>query len=150
KEVTTAFPVNEAIGTLRPGAYVMTASAGTSVNEYQSSIATQWFIVSDLGLTAFSGRDGVHAFVRSLSDAQAQENVEVRLIARNNEVLASGKTDARGYVYFDGAFTRGEGGLQPAILVAQNGPEDYAFLDLTTAAFDLSDRGVKGREPPGP
>src|SRR5690606_40363794 len=27
---------------------------------------------------------------------------------------------------------------------------DYAFLDLTTSAFDLSDRGVKGREAPGP
>lgn len=150
KEVTTAFPVSEAIGALKPGAYVMTASAEKTSDEYRSSIATQWFIVSDLGLTAFSGRDGVHAFVRSLSDAEAQKNVEVRLIARNNEVLATAKTDDRGYVQFDAALARGEGGSQPAILVAQNGPTDYAFLDMTTAAFDLSDRGVKGREPSGP
>jgi len=149
-EVTTAFPVSEAIGALKPGVYVMTASAGLPANEYDSTVATQWFIVSDLGLTAFSGRDGVHAFVRSLADATAQKEVEVRLIARNNEVLATSKTDARGYAKFDAALARGEGGLQPAILVAQNGPTEYAFLDLTTAAFDLSDRGVKGREPPGP
>ncbi|MCV0368237.1 alpha-2-macroglobulin [Filomicrobium sp.] len=150
KEVTTAFPVNEAIGTLKPGAYVMTAQAATPTSDYQNTIATQWFIVSDLGLTAFSGRDGVHAFVRSLSEAHAVREVEVRLIARNNEVLATAKTDANGYVKFDGALARGEGGLQPAILVAQNGLSDYAFLDMTTAAFDLSDRGVKGREPSGP
>ena len=31
--------------------------------------ATQWFIVSDLGLTAFTGTDGIHGFVRSLTSA---------------------------------------------------------------------------------
>ncbi len=45
---------------------------------------------------------------------------------------------------------RGEGGLAPAILVAENGNGEYAFLDLSTNAFDLSDRGVKGRDAPGP
>ena len=41
--------------------------------------ATQWFIVSDLGLTAFSGNDGVHAFVRSLADRQPFAGVNVKL-----------------------------------------------------------------------
>ena len=35
-------------------------------NNYDS-LATQWFIVSDLGLTAFSGNDGIHVFVNSLA-----------------------------------------------------------------------------------
>ena len=35
-------------------------------------------------------------------------------------------------------------------LVAEGPTGDYAFLDLGTAAFDLSDRGVKGRDTSGP
>lgn len=149
KDVTTAFPVSEAIGALQPGVYVLTAKATEQSGENQNQLATQWFIVSDLGLTAFSGRDGVHAFVRSLSQTAPIAEATVRLVARNNEVLATAQTDVSGHVTFDGALARGEGGLQPAILVAQSDTGGYAFLDLTTDAFDLSDRGVKGRAAPG-
>ena len=34
------------------------------------SLSTQWFIVSDLGLTAFSGNDGIHVFVNALSSTE--------------------------------------------------------------------------------
>ena len=70
--------------------------------------------------------------------------MEVRLIARNNEVLATKKTDALGVATFDPGLARGEGGLAPGLVVATEGA-DYGFLDLGTAAFDLTDRGVKGR-----
>ena len=40
--------------------------------------------------------------------------------------------------------------MSPAMLVAQTKQGDYAFLDLTSPAFDLSDRGVTGRATPGP
>ena len=65
-------------------------------------------------------------------------------------MLATAKTDERGYAKFDAAITKGEGGTAPAILVAEKGAGEYAFLDLTLNAFDLSDRGVKGRDPAGP
>ncbi len=150
-EVTTALPIGEAVPELKPGSYVITAkaTASTKREDGDDNLSTQWFIVSDLGLTAFSGEDGVAAFVRSLSDAKPVAGVAVRLVARNNEVLATATSDASGLVRFDGGLARGEGGAQPAILVAEKGAGDYAFLDLTTAAFDLSDRGVKGRDSPG-
>ena len=44
-------------------------------------------VVSDLGLTAISGDDGVHALVQSLGSAGPLSGVELRLVARNNEVL---------------------------------------------------------------
>ncbi len=150
EEVTTAFPVTEAIGALLPGVYAMIAKpAGASVESYEER-ATQWFIVSDLGLTALSGGDGIHAFVRSLADAAPVAGAGVRLVAKNNEILGTAKTDERGYARFEAGLARGEGGLAPAILVAENGAGEYAFLDLASAAFDLTDRGVKGREAPGP
>jgi uncharacterized protein YfaS (alpha-2-macroglobulin family) len=154
-EVTTAFPVLEAVGRLEPGVYVMAASPSTGAPAADSdgdedsydAKATQWFIVSDLGLTAFSGKDGIHVLVRSLATAKPAA-ASLRLVARNNEVLATKATDASGHVRFDPGLSRGTGGLAPGLLVAEDGKGDYGFLDLTQSAFDLTDRGVAGREPP--
>ncbi len=150
EEVTTAFPVSEAIPRLEPGVYAMVARPSAKKSDDDNGWATQWFVVSDLGLTALTGDDGVHAFVRSLATADPVGGASVRLIARNNEVLATARSDASGYARFDAGLKRGEGGLAPAILVAEAGVGDYAFLDLSAAAFDLTDRGVKGRVAPGP
>ena len=144
-DVTTAFPVDRAIGTLSPGVYVMVAQPQGAASDDSDSLATQWFIVSDLGLTAFSGNDGVHAFVHSLDTTQAKGAVDVRLLSRGNEILASKRTNDAGHVQFDANLTRGEGALAPAMLIASDGRGDYAFLSLKSPAFDLTDRGVSGR-----
>ncbi|MGB3505199.1 MAG: alpha-2-macroglobulin, partial [Xanthobacteraceae bacterium] len=149
-DVTTAFPVDQALGDLQPGVYVMTAApkGPQASDEDSGSLATQWFIVSDLGLTAFSGNDGIHVFVNSLASNDPMANAEVRLLARNNEILATRKTDAAGHVLFEAGLARGEGGLSPALLTVAGEKADYAFLSLKTTAFDLSDRGVSGRPVP--
>ncbi|HEY1473923.1 MAG TPA: alpha-2-macroglobulin [Pseudolabrys sp.] len=146
-EVTTAFPVDQALGDLKPGVYVMTATPKDLVANDYDQRASQWFIVSDLGLTAYSGHDGVDVFIHSLASAEPSAAVEVRLIARNNEVLAVKPTDKEGFVHFEAGLTRGEGGQAPAAIVAAD-KADYAFLSLKTTAFDLSDRGVAGRQVP--
>ena len=68
-------------------------------------------------------------------------------MARNNEVLANKTTDKDGFVHFEAGLTRGEGGQAPAAIVAAD-KADYAFLSLKSPAFDLSDRGVAGRQVP--
>jgi uncharacterized protein YfaS (alpha-2-macroglobulin family) len=147
-EVTTAFPVDEAIGNLSPGVYVMSAeAAGPKADDYVD-LATQWFIVSDLGITALSGNDGIRVFVNSLATATASAQIDIRLIARNNEVIATRRTDASGHAVFEPGLARGEGGLSPALLVASDPRGDYGFLSLKAPAFDFSDRGVTGRAAP--
>ena len=148
-DVTTAFPVDRAVGDLKPGVYVMVAQPQElkHVNDYDS-LATQWFIVSDLGLTAFSGNDGIHVFVNSLATTEAKNGVELRLISRGNEVLATRRTDASGHAQFEAGLAGGEGGAAPALLAANDGQGDYAFLSLKGPAFDLTDRGVGGRPAP--
>jgi uncharacterized protein YfaS (alpha-2-macroglobulin family) len=151
QDVTTAFPVDQALGDLQPGVYVMTATPkgpGSARDEDSGSLATQWFIVSDLGLTAFSGNDGIHVFVNSLASTDAIAKAEVRLVARNNEILATRKTDESGHVLFEAGLARGEGGLSPALLTVSGEKADYAFLSLKSNAFDLTDRGVSGRAVP--
>jgi uncharacterized protein YfaS (alpha-2-macroglobulin family) len=84
-EVTTAFPVDQAVGDLAPGVYVMTAIAtGSKPERRYDNLATQWFIVSDLGLASYSGSDGINVFVNSLATTEPKSQVEVRMIARNN------------------------------------------------------------------
>src|SRR5258705_169487 len=149
QDVVTAFPVDQALGDLQPGVYVMTASAkGPGSGDDDGSLATQWFIVSDMGLSAFSGNDGIHVFVNSLASTEAVAKAEVRLVARNNEILATRKTDDTGHVLFEAGLARGEGGLSPALLTGMSDKSDYAFLSLKTNAFDLTDRGVAGRAVP--
>jgi uncharacterized protein YfaS (alpha-2-macroglobulin family) len=152
KDVVTDFPALEALSAPQPGLYVMSATASDDLSagdeESYGLRATQWFVVSDLGLTALSGSDGVTALVRSLATAEPKAGVEVRLVAKNNEVLANAKTDDAGRVSFAPGLSRGQGGLAPGLIVASDGKADYNFLDLQQSAFDLTDRGVKGREPP--
>jgi uncharacterized protein YfaS (alpha-2-macroglobulin family) len=83
-----------------------------------------------------------------LSTADPSSNITVRLIAKNNEVLATKTTDASGHVLFDAGLARGAGGMAPGLIVAEDGHGDYGFLDEQQTAFDLTDRGVKGREEP--
>jgi uncharacterized protein YfaS (alpha-2-macroglobulin family) len=146
-EVTTAFPIDEAVGTLAPGVYAMAAvPKGPVANDYEEQ-ATQWFVVSDLGLTALSGQDGIHVFVHSLASAGPREGIEVQLISRANDVLAVKRTDKTGLAHFDAGLARGEGGSSPSLVIARE-QNDYVFLNLKGPAFDLSDRGVGGRVAP--
>jgi uncharacterized protein YfaS (alpha-2-macroglobulin family) len=147
-DVVTAFPVGDAISVLSAGVYVMAAKVAGAPAEDFEELATQWFIVSDLALTAFSGNDGIHVFVHSLDSAQVKSAVEVRLLARNNEILATKRSDDAGYAAFEPGLARGEGALSPALLIATDTRGDYAFLSLKSPAFDLSDRGVSGRRVP--
>ena len=146
-EVTTAFPLDEALKDLGPGVYAMTAEPKDAISNEYGQQATQWFVVSDLGLTAYTTQDGVDVFVHSLASAEPRGGVEVRLIARNNEVLAVRQTDRNGFLHFDAGLARGEGGVSPAAIVASE-KGDYAFLSLKAPPFDLSDRGVAGRPVP--
>jgi len=148
KDVTTALPIGDAISNFEPGVYAISARV-PGENASDSTAATQWFIVTDLGLSTMNGGDGLHVFVRSLNTVAAQAGARVRLVAVNNEVLAETTTDSRGYAHFAPGLTKGQVGLAPA-LVTVSLADDFAFLSLTDSAFDLSDRGVAGRVSPPP
>ncbi|PWJ83877.1 hypothetical protein C7441_10736 [Pseudaminobacter salicylatoxidans] len=149
KEVTTSFPVDEALPERKPGVYVLTAQPVNDRSETYQARATQWFVVSDIGLSTYTGQDGLNVFARSLGTARPLAGVELTLLARNNEVLGKAMTDADGRVAFTPGLTRGTGGMVPAVLMASRGDDDFVFLDMTRAGFDLSDRGVAGRAAPG-
>ncbi len=145
KDVTTRLPLGEALTGLPAGIYALKAAV-PGVDPYTIPPGWQWFVISDLGVTTMSGVDGLHVFVRSLGTAEAKAGVTVELLNRANTVLGSATTDDQGYAVFDAGLTRGTGGSAPAMVVVKEGEADIAFLSLTDPEFDLSDRGVEGRE----
>lgn len=150
KDVTTSFPVDEALPQRKPGVYVLTAQpVNTNGDDDYNSIATQWFVVSDIGLSTYTGQDGLNVFTRSLGSAKPIAGAELTLLARNNEILGTSTSDAEGHAVFNPGLTRGDGGMVPAVLMAKQGDNDFVFLDMGRAGFDLSDRGVSGRAAPG-
>ncbi len=149
QEITTSFPVDEALPDREPGVYVLTAQPENDTSDAWTSRATQWFVVSDIGLSTYTGQEGLNVFVRSLGSAKPMAGVELTLLARNNEILGTATTDAEGRAKFNPGLTRGTGGMVPAVMTAKAGGKDFVSLDMTRASFDLSDRGVAGRAAPG-
>ena len=152
KDITTRLNLTEALKGQPAGVFALKAAV-PGADSYAIPAAWQWFTVSDLGLTTLSGVDGLNVIVRSLGDASARSGVEVQLLSAANEVLGTATSDDQGLAHFDAGLTRGTGGALPALVVARSGSGDQvdlAFLSLTEPEFDLSDRGVTGREPAGP
>ncbi|BDA83663.1 membrane protein [Aureimonas sp. SA4125] len=165
EEVTTAIPVSALVTDLHPGVYLLSANATNAKNDYEA-LATQWFVLTDIGLSTFSAEDGFHVFARSLGTALPLPGVKLDVVAANNNVLGTVTTDDKGYARLSAGLMRGTGGDRPAVLMAsadgaspentsaakpEDGaaPGDFVFLDLTATPFDLTDRGVEGRQPAG-
>jgi hypothetical protein len=154
RDMITRLPLGEVLSDVPTGIYALTAKV-PGADPYSDPGATQWFVLSDLGLSTMSGTDGLHVTVRQLSDAAALEGAQVTLLSRANAVIAEGVTDDQGYLRFEAGLTRGSGSAAPALIVVKQGADnlpqqDIAFLSLTDPAFDLSDRGVEGRLPAPP
>jgi hypothetical protein len=149
RDVTTRLPMDAALEGLPAGIYALKAAV-PGTDPYVTPAGWQWFVVSDLGLSTFWGADGLSVAVIGLSDAQPRAGVTVDLLGRANAVLGTAQTDAQGFAAFPAGLTQGTGGSAPAMLVARQGEGDLAFLSLTEAEFDLSDRGVAGRDAAGP
>jgi uncharacterized protein YfaS (alpha-2-macroglobulin family) len=148
RDMTSRLPLDDVLASLGPGIYALQARV-PGRDPYDNPPATQWFVISDLGMTTLSGADGLHVFVRSLADANAMPDVTVTLVSRANAVIGTATTDADGYARFPEGLTAGQGASAPALVTVAAG-EDFAFLALTEPEFDLSDRGVTGREPAPP
>lgn len=147
--MTARLPLAEAIAGRPAGIYALTARV-SGVDPADDPGATQWFVLSDLGISTAIGTDGLHVTVRGLTDAAPRGGVSVSLVSNANAVIASSRTDDDGYARFEPGLTRGTGASAPALVMVSDDDSDFSFLSLTDPAFDLSDRGVEGRAPAGP
>jgi uncharacterized protein YfaS (alpha-2-macroglobulin family) len=170
QNVKTLFPIASALGQSgdvmagKPGVYLVVAEdAATAVpggfwsgalsgdaqaNANSTSFATHWVVVTDLGLTAMTGDDGLHVIVRSISSAAAAPGVKLNLISTGGDVLGTMTSASTGRAVFPAALLDGHLANAPLAVAAYGADGDFSYLPLTTGAFDLSDRGVTGRAAP--
>lgn len=150
--VTTVLPVAEMLGTLQPGAYYVELADAAALDREDrepGARAGRWLIVTDLAFTAYRGETGLDVVVRSLDTAEPVSGVEVQLLARSNEILATRRTGRDGRLQFDAPLLAGDEGDSPRMLTAYGPQGDFALLDLTRSPVDLSDDPVTGRAPAG-
>lgn len=150
---TTRIPLPDFVAESKSGLYLLTAdfpeaSSSPSVDQ-AAAIASQWLLVSDIGLSTFHGQGGLSVVARSLADASPTKGLEISLISRGNQILAEAVTDEQGLAVFDKGLMAGTGPRTPVMITALR-EGGFAFLSLTGPALDLSDRGVAGRTVPGP
>jgi len=150
RPVVTAIPLAPLLRDKGPGVYLAVVERGDAKPGDGSQPATNWVLVSNLGLSTYTGTDGMAVAVRSLADAKPVAGVTLRLYARNNGELASVTSDADGLARIAGGILHGSGGDEPFAVIANGPGGDFNFLEVGRAAFDLSDRGVSGRPQPGP
>src|SRR6202023_303123 len=122
RPVTTDIPLKEMLHEKGPGIYLAVAERTDLMQDQYAEPAANWVLVSDLGLAAYKGTDGLAIDVRSLADGTPIPGVAVRLYARNNGELAAITTDAGGIARIAGGLLRGSGGDEPFVVTA-HGPD---------------------------
>ncbi|MCF8481032.1 MAG: alpha-2-macroglobulin family protein [Rhodospirillum sp.] len=150
QEATTAIPLDSILSDPQPGLYLVTVEDELGGATQGWEYPAQWLVITDLGLQTAQGADGLSVFARGLADGRPLSGVSLTLLARNNEELGTAVTDRNGMARFQPGLLAGERGRTPTWVMAYGAGGDFAFLDITGPAFDLSDRGVGGRATPGP
>jgi len=145
----TAVPIGELVPGLEPGVYLAVAEDPEADYGNGWWTSSQWFVVSDIGLTTFIGEDGLTVAARTLSTAAPATDVRIVLKAEDGRDLAEARTDASGIARIEAGFLRGDEQDRPRAVYAYGGDGDFVYVDVTRAPLDLSDRGVDGRAAPG-
>ena len=160
--VHTAFPLSQVADPKQPGVYLVVAmdAKGLQARDKEKQFlwqrtdsdefATQFVVHTDIAITTVQAADGLHVFTRSLSTAAPLPAVDIELQARDGQVLGKAATDNIGQAVFAPGLLRGSGAAAANAVVAYGKEQDFAILDVTQPAFDLSDRGVTGRDAAGP
>ena len=149
--IVTVFPLQDVIEEMKPGAYYVTVEDAAELSRASGPPATsrRWIMLTDLAITAYEGGHGLDITLRSLKDGKPVPDTNVQLVAHNNDVLGSARSDEQGRVSFDAPLLNGSGSLSPKLVTAISAKGELAVLDLTRAPVDLSEYGVGGRRVSG-
>ncbi len=104
--------------------------------------ATQWVMLTDLGIIAKRAGDELWVWVNSLSNLKPVSQVTVKLISDNNQTLLSGKTNWEGFIKFTSVAQKTEG-FTPFMLTVEKA-DDLSFLQLNRHQLSTGDFNISG------
>ena len=90
QRVVTSVPLDEMLPDTEPGVYLLLVSLPSQTEDEPWSLrATQWLVVTDLGLTAMTGGNGLDLFVRSLETGEPLGRAEAKLDRKSTRLNSS-------------------------------------------------------------
>ncbi len=126
-----------AIDSLKPaGIYLAVMNPAGS---YQSEHQVSYFSISDIGLHTRVYSDRISIYTSSLADGSALSDVSLNLLDEKDNILQQARSDALGQAVFNTPTNK-------ARLVIARKQNHIGLLQLKTAALDLSEFAIAGRE----
>ena len=130
---TVQLPIKPILALNEAGVYLaVMREAGT----YNYSQPATVFSISDIGVSVHRYRQQLDVFTQGLSNGIALEAIDLRLLDKKGQLLASGKTDKQGHVQLPVTD-------KADVLVAQHG-QHTSFLRLNSASLDLAEFAIEG------
>ena len=134
--VRTSVDLDRFIVGSEPGLYRVALS---SRDHYGT--ASRWLLITDLGIVAKSHGAGLLVWVCSFSSLDSVPSARVTLLSNQQQVLASGSTDAGGMWNTGGLKEEFEDGHPYMLTVEKDGEYSFLLLDrhsISTASLDVS------------
>jgi uncharacterized protein YfaS (alpha-2-macroglobulin family) len=106
----------------------------------------RWVLVTELGIVAKRSEDDLLVWVSRFSDLEPVPWARVRVRSDQNQLLAEGRTDARGLLHLRGLRERFDG-ERPALVTVERG-DDWSFLPFQGTRIETSGLEVSGAATP--
>jgi uncharacterized protein YfaS (alpha-2-macroglobulin family) len=107
-----------------------------------SRCSSRWLLITDIGIIAKQSEDSFLIWSSSFADLSPIANATVHLISDQNQMIATGQTDAAGMWRITDLEKRLKGG-RPYLVTVERG-EDSSFLLLNRTAVDTTGLDVSG------
>lgn len=104
--------------------------------------ATQWVMLTDLGIVAKHTGDDLWVWINSLATTRPIAKANVRLVSDNNQTLLSGQTNWEGFIKFTSVAQKTEG-FTPFMLIVEKG-KDLSLVQLNRHQLSTGDFNVGG------
>ncbi|ACH84121.1 MG2 domain-containing protein [Acidithiobacillus ferrooxidans] len=130
----------------KPGLYAIQIGPGDGTPNANGSLNTvQLVLRTNLAPTVWQGRNGLYVQMRRYTDASPWSGVKVELIAQDNDILQTVRTNSDGIAVFPKPILQGSGGQSPAALHIYGPGNEFTLFNLQGSPLNLSGRGISGR-----
>ena len=130
---TLQLPIKPVTALNKSGVYMAVMREAGSYNYSQPATV---FSVSDIGLSAHRFRQQLDVFTQALSNGIALESIELQILDKKGQVLASAKSDKQGHAQLPMTD-------KADVLLAKHG-QQTSFLRLNNASLDLAEFAIDG------
>lgn len=129
----------------QPGLYAIEIRPGPGLPNGDDLTTIQLVLRTDMAPIVWQGWNGMTVQIRKFTDATPYTGVTVDLIAADNAILGTARTDADGIASFAAPLLAGENSQAPAALHITGPDGDFTVFNLTGSPLDLSGLGISGR-----